>query len=193
MTQCVSREREPVEPGTYVFVITAPGYAPAEATLVVRPGTTGCCACAVQGDATTVELGATDGGVALDAGLDGGVVGTDGGSSDSGKPDAGADDAALPTCRPERVWFPRGGDLSPGTFCDDVFVCVADEAEAERLMAASSNFICGDVGAPCEGVGCAFLIPESPAFLDEAEIQAICAVTLLEPPPERIMCIVHTR
>lgn len=176
-TSCVSRSGEPVAPGTYLFAITAPGHPMAEATLVVGPAGSGCCACDVQGDSAEVVLTAADGGMAFD-----------GGRSDGGERDGGADDGGA--CRPERVEFPMGGDLSPGTLCDEVFVCVPDEAAAARVEAASARFDCEvGPGDPCaDGVRCAYRDPGAPGVLDEAAIDAICAVTALEPPPERVLC-----
>lgn len=176
-TSCVSRDGEPIAPGTYLFAITAPGHPMAEATLVVGPAGSGCCACDVQGDSAEVVLTASDAGLTSDAGeYDGG-----------GEPDGGAQDDA---CRPERVEFPMGGDLSPGTLCDEVYVCVPDEAAAARVEDASARFDCEvGPGDPCaEGVRCAYRDPEGPRILDEPAIEAICAVTTLEPPPERILC-----
>jgi hypothetical protein len=93
-------------------------------------------------------------------------------------------------CRPERVSFPMGGELSPGALCDDVVVCVSDDAAAARVLAASSSFVCDSPDGLCcqyreGGTG------GGPAVLDASEIAEICAVTMLEPAPDSITCVVY--
>ncbi len=168
-TTCVSSAD--IAPGTYAFTITAPGYETAEATLEILPGGSGCCACPVQSASEHVDLVGPDAGASMPV-------------------DASAD--ASVACRPDRVEFPMGGDLSPGTLCDDVLVCVADAAAAARVEAASPSFDCAvGPGGPCDGVRCLYRDPGGPSTLDDTEIQSICAITVLEPAPDRIICQVY--
>jgi hypothetical protein len=162
------------EPGSYTYEIAAEGRAPRSVTLTVGAGTSGCCACDVEGDYERVSFEILDAGP-TDAGLDADVT-----------PDAG-------TGRAERVEFPMGGTLAPGTLCDDVFVCVPDEDAAAAVTAASPEFDCTvGPGDPCTGgVRCAYAAQPDEPLLDAADVDAICAVTILEPPPDTILCRVY--
>jgi hypothetical protein len=99
-------------------------------------------------------------------------------------------------CRPERVSFPMGGTLEVGTLCDDVFVCVADATEAARVTAASPRFDCTSEGPghPCgDRMRCAYrgVGGGGPSTLDAQEIADICTVTVIEPAPSGIVCVVY--
>lgn len=157
------------------------------------------------GDAgmSMMDSGAPDGG-ALDAGaLDAGTPDAgrpDAGAPDAGRPDAGAPDAGAPdagpgsgaTCNPSAVRFAiiASGPLMVGTLCDEVVVCVRDSAEAARVMAASSRFVCSSTPeTPCTGMTCSYRNPGGPSVIDAAELAEICAVTVISPTPD-VACVV---
>ena len=117
----------------------------------------------------------------------------DAGASDAGATDAGASDASAPDCRPERVRFAylASGPFEVGLLCDDLVVCVADEAEATRVRAASSVFECeATPTGPCAGMTCRYADPGGPSVVDEAELAEICAGTRVEPAPD-VVCVVY--
>jgi hypothetical protein len=171
-------------PGEYTYEISAPGRAPRSVTLALEPGGTGCCACAVEADSEYVSF------EILDAGTDASTM--DASATDAGEDASSSVDAG--SCRPERVDFPSGGGLEPGTMCDDVFVCAPDADYAARVVAASGSFTCTGVdGAPCDGVLCRFVGNDGggPSTLDALEIEEICAVTLIDPEPLEFVCRVY--
>lgn len=186
----------PPAPGSYDFVVTLAGQTRTVTVTAERAPET-CCRCEWldRTERVTLEL---DAAVPADAGTDASAP-ADAGADATAPSDAGADasttqDSGAPACRPERVEFPMGGDLSPGTLCDDVFVCVPDASAAAAVVAAAPQFDCTSepTGSPCDsGVRCAYRDPGGPSTLDEDEIAAICAVTVLEPPPDRVLCRVY--
>lgn len=189
VTTCRAEE---TEPGAAAYEVSAAGETPRTVEVSAERDTSGgCCGCRWRDRRVTVELGVpADGSAPADG--DGGL---DAGGADAG-PDASLGDAGSPPCRPERVRFPMGGELAPGTLCDDVFVCSADAAAVARLQATSSRFDCSEpVGFPCEGgtLRCAYRGDGGggPSVLDEREIADLCAVTTLEPPPDAIVCVVY--
>jgi hypothetical protein len=119
-----------------------------------------------------------------------------------GKPDGQAIDAAG-TCDPARtvqcVVGPvraqacTGDPIQVGTFCDDVFACVADEAAAQALAEVAPDFACtpgpGELGA-CDAsqYSCYW---QDPGTIDGAELEALCAVTVLPAPPALVTCMVY--
>ena len=140
-----------------------------------------------------------DAGATPDAGVD--AAPSDGGS-DASTPDAGAGDAGLDdagvgddagaACDPSAVRFEgiARGPLEVGARCDEVNVCVANGSEAARVMAASSRFSCGPSSEfPCTGMTCSYRDPGGPGVIDAAELEAICAVTVLTPTPD-VACVV---
>lgn len=172
------------EAGAFTYEVHLDGHAPRAVSLAAeRDGVSGgCCNCSWRDRSAQVSFGPADAGLA-DASI------PDAGARDASSPDAGV------SCRPERVEFPMGGELSPGALCDSVFVCADDEAAVARLQAASSRFDCTSEpsGYPCgDEVRCAYRTEEGggPSTLDEHEIADICAVTVLEP-PLRIVCVVY--
>lgn len=137
------------------------------------------------------DAGADDAG-ATDAGATDGST-PDSGASDAGASDAGATDAGAPDCRPERVRFAylASGPFEVGVLCDDLVVCVADDAEAARVRGASSVFECeATPTGPCAGMTCRYADPGGPSVVDEAELAEICAVTRIEPAPD-VVCVVY--
>ena len=182
-----------VQPGTYSFAVTTPSGASQDTSLTLGAGDTGCCACPVQEGTAEVRFDTNDAGAADDGGASdaGSTPDASASAADAGLEDASADAAV--SCRPDRVEFPMGGDLSPGTYCDALFVCVADASAAAAVEAASSAFDCTvGPGDPCTGgVRCAYGGVGGGSTFEEAEIAAICAVTVLEPPPDRVLCRVY--
>lgn len=169
MTHCFAD----AEPGSYTYEVSAAGRPSQTVTLDVGPGGTGCCACDVEGDYALVSF------EILDAG-----------SIDAGSIDAGASDAGM--CNPDIVEFPMGGELAPGTLCDDVFVCVDTPSAADQVAMASEAFECAAAaGDPCTAIECRYVGNGGggPSTLDEAEIAEICAVTLVD--PDRVICRVY--
>jgi hypothetical protein len=163
-------------PGEYTATVSAPGHASVMETFTITAASAGCCACTGTHTASLTLEVAPD----VDASL------PDAGGSDSGpEADAGpGTDSGAESCNPSAVAFPMGGDLSPGTLCDDVFACVADATEAAAVTAASSSFTCSPTpSGPCSAYTCMYAGPGGPSTLDAAEIAEICAVTLVTPTP----------
>ncbi len=135
-------------------------------------------------DAATGDAGRLDAG-RLDAGR------LDAGRLDAGRPDAGPPTDAG-TCDESAVRYAvlASGPLRVGTLCDDLFVCVADAAEAARVTAASSAFSCSGSGGFCPGMSCAYQNPGGPSLIDMGELDEICAVTLIRPRPD-LVCVVY--
>ena len=169
--------------GEHTVTLSAAGHEPEAVTFTITAAPPGCCAC-LGGFTGSVTLEASGGG---DAGM------PDASVLDASMPgDAGTDASAAMTCEASRVRFPMGGTLSEGTLCDDVFVCVASEADAARVMAAGDHFECMETSeGPCSGRTCAYRNPGGPSTLDAQEIAEICAVTVIAPPPSDIACIVY--
>jgi hypothetical protein len=120
-----------------------------------------------------------------------------------GKPDEGVSDAAAATCDPARavqcVDGPvraqacTGDPIQVGTLCDDLFACVTDEAAAQALTDVAPDFACAPgPGEPaaCDAsqYACHW---QAPGTIDAAELEAICAVTVLPMPPAQVMCMVY--
>lgn len=186
VTRCVGN---PAAPGSYQFDVTLAGETRTVTVTAERAPAGNCCGCEWldRTERVTLELDAAvpeDASTPMDAGA----------PRDAGRDASSTQDSGAPACRPERVEFPMGGDLSPGTLCDDVFVCVPDASAAAAVVAAAPQFDCTSepTGSPCDsGVRCAYRDPGGPSTLDEDEIAAICAVTVLEPPPDRVLCRVY--
>jgi hypothetical protein len=170
--------------GARTVLIQAPGFVTATESVITAPPPAGCCTCSAQTtrDVTLRPVGSDAG--AGDASVD-----------DAGAPasDAGSDggmaiDAGASTCDESRVMFrPAGGHLEPGQLCDDVFACAADDADAARIVAAASSFVCDPAPkGPCSGITCVM----RPSTLDANEISEICALTQLASPPE-ISCLIY--
>lgn len=155
--------------GTHVFEVGL-GAETGTVTVDVEEGGGGCCACSTMGGTGRVELGGrpTDGGIAVDASSGG--------------------------CNPSLVEFPmEDGALEPGTLCDDVFACVP--ASAVDSVEAATVFDCHaeDIGLSCATgeVGCRYADPGGPSDLDEAEVANVCALSVHEPAPSRMVCRVY--
>lgn len=185
------------EAGAHEYEVSLAGHGTRTVTLDARPALAGasCCGVACRWILTRVnlDLGMPDAGPMPDAGTPPADAGRDASAALDAATDARVD-AAASSCEPERVEFPAGGDLSVGTLCDDVFVCVPDAGATAAVVAAASQFDCTSepAGFPCADgeVRCAYRDPGGPSTLDQPEIDAICAVTVLEPPPTRIVCMV---
>jgi hypothetical protein len=119
-----------------------------------------------------------------------------------GKPESEAIDA-IARCEPARavqcVVGPvraqacTGEPIQVGTFCDEVFACVADEAAAQALVEVAAHFACepgpGEFGM-CDAsqYSCYW---ETPGSIDSTEFEALCAITVLPAPPAQVVCIVY--
>lgn len=84
-----------------------------------------------------------------------------------------------------------GEPIQVGTHCDDIYICT-DEIQAQAIMDRASAFTCAPgAGEPalCEGSAwtCQWVAPGS---IDDAELDAICAVTVLPTPPANVACVV---
>lgn len=98
---------------------------------------------------------------------------------------------------PARVWPQActGEPIEAGAFCDDLFACVPDEAAAQALVAVAPGFACapgpGEL-AVCDAgeQACQWRAPDT---IDGAELEAICAVTVLPAPPAQVMCTVYVK
>ncbi|HWN69775.1 MAG TPA: hypothetical protein VNM90_19165 [Haliangium sp.] len=94
---------------------------------------------------------------------------------------------------PVRAQACAGEPIRAGSFCDDVFACVTDEAAAQALTEVAPGFACvpgpGEL-AMCDAgeYSCHWL---NPGTIDAADFAAICAVTLLPTPPAQVMCVVY--
>lgn len=169
--------------GDHTITVSAPGYLSRELSFTIGAAPPGCCTCpgSYEDDVTLERAMPGDGGPSDDASVDAGA-------GDAGAGDASADAA---TCNPAAVRFPMGGTLTEGTLCDDVFVCVADPADAAAVTAASSRFVCSPTPeGGCAGATCRYADPGGPSTLDAAEIAEICAVTVLAPTPD-LVCMVY--
>lgn len=142
---------------------------------------------------TTADAATED---ASDAGSDAAAL--DASSEENGSTgelDGGNDpsDASIHVpCEASRVEFvPNDGSLRVGAFCDEIIACVPDEEAADRLEAASDRFRCGLAESQfcSDGVTCEYVSEEHILYLDREEVEDICAITLLDPPPTRITCV----
>jgi hypothetical protein len=85
----------------------------------------------------------------------------------------------------------KGEPIQVGTHCDDIFICVADERAARAIMDAASGFTCAPgPGEPAMCAGSPWTCQWNPGTIDDAELGAICAVTVLPAPPT-IACMVY--
>jgi hypothetical protein len=119
------------------------------------------------------------------------------------RPDGEVIDAAI-SCEPARtvqcVVGPfraqpcsAGDPIQVGTFCDEVFACVPDEAAAQVLAEVAPDFACvpgpGEIGACDPGqYSCHW---RDPGTIDGVELEALCAVTVLPVPPALVTCMVY--
>lgn len=197
-TQCTSST---AGPGEYRLVVSAPGHESQTVTFVLGgPPPGACCACMSSystdvdlfppgfGDAGPRDAGPRDAGRS-DASFD--AAGDDAGALDAGELDVGPFDGG--TCNEGAVRFiPSGaGPLEVGTLCDDVFVCLGSLGEGAAVMAASDRFVCASTSeAGCTGATCRYADPGGPSTLDQAELDAICAVTVALPSPD-LVCMVY--
>lgn len=87
----------------------------------------------------------------------------------------------------------QGDPIQVGTHCDDIFICVADEGQAQAIADAASGFTCAPgPGEPAMCQGSAWTCQwVSPGTIDDAELDAICAVTVLPTPPTQVACMVY--
>jgi hypothetical protein len=86
----------------------------------------------------------------------------------------------------------RGQPIEVGAHCDDIFICT-DERQARAIMDVAPGFTCKPgAGEPAMCQGSAWTCQwVSPGTLDDAELDAICAVTVLPTPPANIACVVY--
>ena len=157
-------------------------------------------------DAASVD-GALGDGAPLDAGRpDAGTEDAgrpDAGAGDSGRPDAGAGDSGRPDVGPPDAGglcnagairrIPRSPDpVMVGTYCDALYACASDRAEAARIQAASSRFVCTEGAAPASGCGaftCTYTEPGRREPYDAVDLRSFCPVTVLAPMP-MMTCVV---
>lgn len=87
----------------------------------------------------------------------------------------------------------QGEPIQVGTHCDDIFICLADERDARAIMDTASGFTCAPgPGEPAMCAGSAWTCQwVSPGTIDDAELDAICAVTALPAPPAHVACVVY--
>jgi hypothetical protein len=164
-----------VAPGTYTLTLSAPGHVPQTFTFTRASTVDVCCGCGSSFSRDITLALASD---------------FDGGPGDAGPHDGGpSDDAGA--CDPSAIVIAGGGSLAVGQLCDDVFACVADEAAALAVTAASARFVCSATPeGGCAGWTCAYRAPGGPSVLDADELAEICKVTVLAPQPA-MACMIY--
>jgi hypothetical protein len=95
---------------------------------------------------------------------------------------------------------PGGAPIGEGTFCDDVYFCVAHGGVAQAIVGMFPDFTCQPGTSPNMG-GCSGLqwfcewtagsTGTEPGVLDAAEIAQLCQVLAYPTPPALITCMVY--
>jgi hypothetical protein len=95
---------------------------------------------------------------------------------------------------------PGGSNMGEGTFCDDVYFCVAHGGVAQAIVGMYPEFECHPATSPNMG-GCSGLQwfcewkpgpnGTDPGVLDAADIALVCKVLAYPTPPALITCVVY--
>lgn len=150
------------------------------------------------GAAGTVSSGGSggvSGGGASGAGA--GVGGAAGVGGEAGVAGTGGSSAA--SCQSSRTSaFPGMGPIMEGLFCDDLATCATSADQAAAIEAASGGRLTCEPGPASIGTlacadsewVCAWALPDA-IQIDADDLAAICAITVLEPAPETVLCMVY--
>ena len=89
--------------------------------------------------------------------------------------------------------LPGNGPIMEGTFCDEVYFCVAHGGVAQALAGIAPDIKCSPAGGPnmagCSGVQ--WFCEWDPGTIDGAELAELCRVLAYPTPPVQVTCRVY--